>query len=111
MGTSTVYVHIILQTCISSSCIDQIFNSQPDLSVELGTQPSVHSNCHRQIIYVKFNLEVIYPPPYTSEVWHYQDSNVDFIRQSINEFDWSRAFANKQVYKKVLIFNKTVKHY
>ena len=59
----------------SSSCIDLIFTSQPNLSVESGTQPSLHPNCHHQIIYAKFNLEVLYPPPYTREVWDYKDSN------------------------------------
>ena len=54
------------------------------------------------------NLEVLYPPPYTHEVWHYQDSNVDLIRRSINESDWDRAFAKEHVDEKVLIFNKTV---
>ena len=92
----------------SSPCIDLIFTSQPNLSVESGTQPSFHPNCHHEIIYAKFNLEVLYPPPYTREVWHYKDSNVDLIRRSINEFDWDRAFANKHVDEKVLIFNKTV---
>ena len=92
----------------SSSCIDLIFTSQPNLSVESGTQSSLHPNCHHQIIYTKFNLEVICPAPYACEVWHYQDSNVDLIRRSINEFDWDRAFANKHVDEKVLIFNKTV---
>ena len=75
----------------SSLCIDLIFRSQPNLSVESGTQPSFHPNCYHQIIYAKFNLEVLYPPPYTQEVWHYKDSNVDLIRRSINEFDWERA--------------------
>ena len=92
----------------SSSCIDLIFTSQPNLSVESGTQPSLQPNCHHQIIYAKFNFKVLYPPPYTREVWHYKDSNVDLIRRSINEFDWDRAFANKHVDEKVLIFNKTV---
>ena len=92
----------------SSSCIDLIFTSQPNLSVESRTQPSLHPNCHHQIIYAKFNLEVFYPLPYTREVWHYKDSDVDLIRRSINEFDWDRAFANKHVDDKVLIFNKTV---
>ena len=92
----------------SSSCIDLIFTSQPNLSVESGTQSSLHPNCHHQIIYTKFNLEVIYPPPYARKVWHYQDSNVDLIRRSMNEFDWDRGFANKHVNENVLIFNKTV---
>ena len=87
-----------------------IFTWQRNLSVEPGTQPSLHPNCHHQIIYAKFNLEVLYPPSYTREVWHYKDSNVDLIRGSINEFDWDRAFANKHVDEKFLIFNRTVKH-
>ena len=92
----------------SSSCIEQIFTLQPTLLVESITQPSLQLNCHHQIIYAKFNLEVIYPSPYTHEVWRYQVSNVDLIRQSINEFDWDRVFANKYVDEKVLIFNKAV---
>ena len=81
----------------SFSCIDLIFTSQPDLSVESGTQPSLYPYCHHQIIYAKFNLEVLYQPPYTREVRHYQNSNADLIRRSINEFGWERAFANKHV--------------
>ena len=80
---------------------------QPNLLVELGTQPSLHPNCHHQIIYTKFNLEVLYPPLYTPEVWHYQDLNVELIRRSFNEFEWDKVFANKHVDKKVVIFNKT----
>ena len=34
----------------SSSCIDLIFTSQLNLSVESGTYPSLHPNCHHQII-------------------------------------------------------------
>ena len=75
----------------SSSCIDLIFTLQPHLSVESGTQPSLHPNCHHWIIYAKFNREVLYPPPYTRKVWHYQDFNVHLIRRSINEFNWDRA--------------------
>ena len=92
----------------SSSCIDLIFTSESNLSVESGTQPSLHPSCHHQIIYAKFDLEVLYPPPYTREVWHCKDSNVDLIRRSINEFAWDRAFANKHADEKVLIFNKVV---
>ena len=78
----------------SSSYFDLIFTSQRNLSVKSGTQPLLHPNCHHQIIYAKFNLEVLYRPPYSRKVWHYQDSNVDLIRQFINEFDWDRASAN-----------------
>ena len=47
----------------SSSCIDLIFNSQPNLVIESGVHPSLHQNCHHQIIYAKFNLQTFYHPP------------------------------------------------
>ena len=53
-------------------------------------------------------LKSFTPLPYTGEVWHHHDSNVDLIRRSINEFYWDRAFADKHVDEEVLIFNKTV---
>ena len=42
----------------SSSCIDLIFTSQPELVIESGVHPSLHQNCHHQIIYAKFNLQI-----------------------------------------------------
>ena len=41
-------------------------------------------------------------------VWHYQDSNDDLIRRAINQFNWEKAFKNKNVDEKVLTFDKTV---
>ena len=45
----------------SSSCIDLIFTSQPDLVMESGVHSSLHPNCHHQITYAKFNLKIYYP--------------------------------------------------
>ena len=84
------------------------FYTQPNLIVDSGTHPSLHPNCHRQIIYAKFNLKIQYPPSYTREVWDYQDSNDDLIRRAINRFNWERVFDNKNVDEKVLTFNKTI---
>ena len=47
----------------SSSCIDLIFTSQPNLITDSGVHSSLHSNCH-QIVFAKFNLHIVYPPPY-----------------------------------------------
>ena len=35
----------------SSSCIDLIFTSLPNLIIELGVYPSLHPNCHHQLVY------------------------------------------------------------
>ena len=34
-----------------SSCIDLTFISQPNLVIDTGVHPSLHANCHRQIVY------------------------------------------------------------
>ena len=53
----------------SSSCIDLIFTSQPNLITESGVHPSLHPNSYHQIIFAKFNLEIHYPSPYFCDVW------------------------------------------
>ena len=48
----------------SSSSIDLIFTWQPNLVMESGIHSPLHSNCHHQKVFAKFNLSVFYPPPY-----------------------------------------------
>ena len=69
----------------SSSCIDLIFTSRPNLVMNSGVHSSLHPNCHHQIIHAKFNLKIFYPPPYERIVWQYQDdNNDDLIHRSIS---------------------------
>ena len=58
--------HLLPQTF---SCIDLIFTDQPNLIVDSGVHPSLHSNCHHQITYCKLNLSIEYPPAYKCLVW------------------------------------------
>ena len=92
----------------SSSCIDLIFTTQPNLVVESGVHPSLHPNCHHQIVFAKFNLQIYYPPPYPREIWHYKQANTELIRQTITDFNWDRAFLNTNVNEKVSIFSSTI---
>ena len=59
-------------TANSSSCIDLIFTSQPNLVMEYGVHSSLHPNCHYQIVFAKINLKICYPPPYERKIWHYE---------------------------------------
>ena len=77
-----------------SSCIDLVFTSQPNLVMEFGIHPSLHSNCHHQIVSAKFNLSIFYPPPYERTVWYYGKANTELIRKAIDQFDWFRALSN-----------------
>ena len=45
----------------SSSCIDLIFTSQPNMVIESSIHSSLHSCCHHQIVFAKFNLKICYP--------------------------------------------------
>ena len=92
----------------TSSCIDLIFTSQPNLITESGVHSSLRSNCHHQSIFVKFTLEVVYPPPYMQEVWHYKDANTELISGAINEFNCQRSFLSTNVNEKMDIFNSTI---
>ena len=88
----------------SSSCIDFIFTSLLCLVIDSGIHLSLHPNCHHQIVYDKFNLEITYPPS-LREVWHYKDTNIELIRRAISGFDWTRAFSNTRDNEKINIFN------
>ena len=50
---------------------------------------------------IKFNLNVIYPPPYKREVWHYKLENSYCIQLAIANFDWEKAFHDVDVNKQV----------
>ena len=76
----------------SSSCINLIFTSQPNLVIESGVQSSLHGNCNRQITSVKFNLNVTYPPTYEREMWHYKLANSDYTQCAMANFEWEKYF-------------------
>ena len=97
-------------TANSSSCIDLIFTSQPNLVMESGVHSSLHPNCHHQIVFAKINLKICYPPPYEREIWHYDKVNAELIRRSIDQFPWDNRFSNIDVNQKVHLFNQTIKN-
>ena len=90
----------------SSSCIDLIFTNQPNMIISSGVLPSLHPNCHHQIIYANINFKTIFPPPYERLLWHYERAEKDSIRHSIDTVDWERIFHNKHVNLQVEIFNE-----
>ena len=89
----------------SPSCIDLIFTDQPNLVVDSGVHPSLHTNCHHQITYCNLNLVVAYPPPYERLVWDYKRANVRAINTALNKLDWEFLFYNKSVNQQVTICN------
>ena len=83
----------------SSSCIDLIFTSQPNMVIESGIRSSLYSSCHHQIVFAKFSLKIFYPP-YSREVWHFKEMKTDLIRRALNGFNWERAFQTQMLTRK-----------
>ena len=52
----------VLGNC--ASYIDLIFSSKPNLVVDSCVHPSLHPNCHHQIVYANFNLKIHFTSPY-----------------------------------------------
>ena len=72
----------------SSSCIDLIFTDQPNLIVDSGVHPSLHSNCHHQITHCKLSVYIEYSPPYEHLVWDSNKTNVETIKKSIESVNF-----------------------
>ena len=71
----------------SSSCIDLIFVSQPNLVIDSDIHLSLHQNCHHQVIVCKLNLKIEYPPTYAREVCDYGKAQTDLINRAVDQFD------------------------
>ena len=55
----------------------------------------------------KFKFEIYYSLLYQWEVWHYQKTNTENIREAISQVLRKRHFANSDVTENVYLFNKT----
>ena len=92
----------------SSSCIDLIFINQPNLVIDSGIHPSLHQNCHHQVIFCKINFKIEYPPPYARKVWDYRKAQIDLINRAIDQFDWVNLFLDKNINEQLILFNQTI---
>ena len=52
----------------SKSCIDLTLTDQPKLIIESGVHPSLHEQCHHQIVYGKLSVSNIALPPYIRKI-------------------------------------------
>ena len=68
----------------SKSCIDLIFTDQPNLIIESGVHPSLHEQCHHQILHGKLSVSNIALPPDAGKIWHYDKDDFIAIRKSKN---------------------------
>lgn len=55
-------------------CFDFFFRSKPKLIMASGIHFSLYPSYDDQIVSSKYNLEIIYHPPYMQDVCHYKDA-------------------------------------
>ena len=91
-----------------ASCINLIFTNQPSLVIDSGVHPSLHTNCHYQIVYCKLNLNIIFSLPYERLIWDYNNDDTEKIKKSIEHVHWENIFNHKNPHQQVAIFNKTI---
>ena len=72
----------------SKSCTDLIFTDHPNLIIDCGVHPSLHSQCNYQPIYGRLPVSNISLPPYTRRIWHYYKAAFVIIRKCIEMFKW-----------------------
>ena len=60
-----------------------------------GTEQSIYEKCRHSITYRTLDFNVPLPPPYYREIWDYKNADTESIQKAISNFDWPKAFRNK----------------
>jgi len=76
------------------TCIDLVATDQPNFIMECDIHPSLHTNCHHQINFVKLNISCPPPPPYTRRLWHYSRADPISIQRAVSDYDWATNLSN-----------------
>ena len=90
------------------SCIDLIFTDQPKVSANSGVHTSLHPNCHLQIVYSSFKLNIYFHLPYQSLIWDYKKADSIKIRKALDFVNWERLFDRKDINVQVIALNETI---
>lgn len=97
-------------TKVSSSCINLIFSTDPNLIKESGVEMSLFNKYHHNVIFVKLCFKIPLPPPYFRKERDYKNANVENIQQNIARIVWNFLFHDTTVDTKVQILNESFKN-
>ena len=61
--------------------------NQTNLVTESRVHPLLHTNCHRQIVFAKFNLKIEYPPIYERVIWNHKITEEQLINHAIKSLN------------------------
>ena len=83
--------------------------SKPKLIMASRIHSSLYPSYDDQIFSSKYNLEIIYHPPYMQKVCHYKDANTKLNGWEFHEFNWQSIFLNTSVNEKCWHFSTTIR--
>ena len=92
----------------SSTCIDLIFTSVKNLTLESGVLPSLYPRCHHQVTFAKVNFKISFPQAYKRKIWDFSRADSRLIRRAMDEFDWDRAFTGVDLNRQVSLLTETI---
>ena len=94
----------------SSSCIDLIFATSPNLIRKTRIELSIFEKRHHKLIHSITDFKVPLSPSFLIEVWDYENTNVNHIQSAVWTIDWVFFFRGANVNKKVDILNECLKN-
>ena len=68
----------------SSSCIDLVFATSPNLINNTGVDLSLFDKCYHSLIYGITDFKVPFPPPHLREVWDYKKHYSSYIQSAVS---------------------------
>ena len=70
-------------TSTSSPCIDLSFTSNLSLITKFNSENFLYTDrCRHIIVFSKMNLNVLFPAPYSCEVWGYNKAEKEIFREA-----------------------------
>ena len=92
----------------SKTCIDILCTDQPNLVLKNEVHPSLHTNCHHQVIYTKMNISCPPPLPHKRHVWHYSRAKTESMQKASYDYVWEQTLANLNPDKQVDLFDEVI---
>ena len=73
-----------------------------------GIEQPIYEKCHHNITYGTLDFNVPLPPPYYREIWDYKNADTESIQKAISNFDWPKAFRNKNANESCKLLTDTL---
>ena len=103
MTNQPTYITKNARTCIDLMCTDQ-----PNIVLRNEVHPSLHTNCHHQVIFTKNGNKLSSTTPHTRHIWHYSRAKTDLIKKVSIEYNWEAALATLNPDEQIQHFNDVI---